>query len=120
MLDRGDLASPLLVLARVHVRPAFEEGVLDVRNPGVAVLGSRERGRVGDAIMIVSIRRSASFWLILGVGVADGETFCITTLSSRRMSLAFSSSHLEVVADLVEGVLQVVEEEDVASRGPAD
>jgi hypothetical protein len=36
------------------------------------------------------------------------------------MSLAFASSHLEVGVDLVEGVLQVVEEEDVASRGPAD
>ena len=70
--------------------------------------------------MIVSIRGITFFRLIVRVGVADDETFCVTTLSSRRMSLAFTSSHLEVGVDLVEGVLQVVEEEDVASRGPAD
>ena len=70
--------------------------------------------------MIVSIRGITFFRLILGVGVADGETFRITTLSGGRMSLAFASSHLEVGVDLVEGVLQVVEEADVASRGPAD
>ena len=70
--------------------------------------------------MIVSIRGVTFFRLILGFGVADGEAFRITTLSSGRMSLAFASSHLEVGVDLVEGVLQVVEEEDVASRGPAD
>ena len=61
-----------------------------------------------------------TFWLLLGV--ADSETFSVTTLSRRRVSLSSSSSssHLEVGAELVEGVLQVVEEEDVASRGPAD
>lgn len=69
--------------------------------------------------MIVSIRGITFFRLIVRVGVADVETFCVTALSSGRMSLAFSS-HLEVGVDLVEGVLQVVEEEDVASRGPAD
>ena len=38
------------------------------------------------------------------------------------MSLVSSlaSSHLEVVVEMAEGVLQVIEEEDVASRGPAD
>lgn len=70
--------------------------------------------------MIVGIRGITLLRLIVRVGVADVETFCVTALSSRRMSLAFTSSHLEVGVDLVEGVLQVVEEEDVASRGPAD
>ena len=121
MLDRRDLASPLLVLARVQVRSAFEEGDLDVRDPGVgvAVLRARERRRVGNAVVIVGIRGITLLRLIVRVGVADVETFCVTALSSGRMSLAFSS-HLEVGVDLVEGVLQVVEEEDVASRGPAD
>ena len=70
--------------------------------------------------MIVSIRGITFFRLIVGVRVADDETFRVTTLSSGRVSLAFTSSHLEVGVDVVEGVLQVLEEEDVASRGPAD
>ena len=122
MLDRRDIASPLLVFARVHVRSTFEAGDLDFRDPevGVAVLRARERRRVGNAIVIVGIRGIMFFRLIVCVGVADDETFRVTALSSGRVSLAFTSSHLEVGVDLVEGVVQVVEEEDVASRGPAN
>ena len=86
---------------------------------------ARERRRVGNAVVIVGIRGITLLRLIVRVGVADVETFGVTALSSGRMSLAFpDSSHLEVGVDLVEGVLpgrcSAVEEEDVASRGPAD
>ena len=120
MLDRCDLASPLLVLARVQVRSTFEEGDIDVWDPGVgvAVLLASKRRRVGNAVVMVSIRGITFFRLTVRVGATGDETFCVTTLSNRWMSYAFPSSHLEVWVDLMEVVLQVVEEEDVASRGP--
>ena len=101
VLDRCDLASPLLVLA--HIRSIFEENNFDVRNTGFSILGARERRRVGDAVVIVSIRGIAFFRFILGIEVADSETFGMTTLSSARVSCAFAFSLLEVWVVLVEG-----------------
>ena len=88
MLEHRNLASQLLVLARVQARSNFQERGLTIR-----ILELKLRFCV-----IMNVAGSGMPWgimffrLIVRNGVADDETFCITMQSNRRMSLAVTSS----------------------------